>query len=489
MPASKTGILSFGAYVPRLRLQRAAIARSVAWYNAGLAALGKGERTRCAWDEDTITMAVEAARDCLSDGGQSAGKLFLASTTLPFADRQNAGLVKEALNLPDRIGTMDMTGSQRAGTSALIAALESALQGPVLCIASEHPGARPASEEEMTNGDAAAAILVGPGEPVADYLGSYQTSQDFVHQFRAAHARHTFSWESRWVREEGYGGLMPQAVSDALTSLNLAPEDISHFILASPMRGVALQVAKSAGIPADAVSDTYSDTIGYAGCAQPLVGLAGVLEEAEPGAIILVAAFGQGCDILAFRVRKAARTEHRMGLRGWLARRMPDDNYIRHLFWGGELALDAGIRGEADIKTPLSMLYRRRRTILGLVGGKCRETGTVQFPKSDVSVAQNARKVGTQADHPLSDLPAKVVTFTSDRLGVSAAPPNCYGMVEFEGGGRFVTDFADIGDTPLEVGAPVRMMFRLKRTDSRGFRHYFWKAVPDYKRPEKNEEN
>src|SRR3546814_5335185 len=97
-----SGILSIGAYVPLMRLQRAAVYEANKWFAPGLRGLARGERAIANWDEDVVTMAVEAARDCLV--GQDAADvstLLLASTSAPFADRQNAGIVKEALTLPD----------------------------------------------------------------------------------------------------------------------------------------------------------------------------------------------------------------------------------------------------------------------------------------------------------------------------------------------------------------------------------------------------
>ena len=55
-------VLAYGAYVPRLRLQRAAVVQAHQWFAPALRALGKGERAMANWDEDAITMAVEAAR-------------------------------------------------------------------------------------------------------------------------------------------------------------------------------------------------------------------------------------------------------------------------------------------------------------------------------------------------------------------------------------------------------------------------------------------
>ena len=129
-----SGILSFGGYVPRIRLNRQSIADANSWFNPGLKGLAKGERSMANWDEDSVTMAVEAARDCLKgfDRGNLAA-LYMASTSYPFQDRQNSGIVAEALRLDSAIQTMDIAASQRAGTSGLIAALLRAARAAQSC--------------------------------------------------------------------------------------------------------------------------------------------------------------------------------------------------------------------------------------------------------------------------------------------------------------------------------------------------------------------
>lgn len=61
------GIVSYGSYIPRLRLSRQSIYRQLSWLAPGLGALARGERSMANFDEDSVTMAVAAARDCLSD--------------------------------------------------------------------------------------------------------------------------------------------------------------------------------------------------------------------------------------------------------------------------------------------------------------------------------------------------------------------------------------------------------------------------------------
>lgn len=87
------GIVAYGAYVPRLRLNRQAVYDSNKWMAPGLRGHAKGERAMANWDEDSITMAVEAARDCLTGfDPKTVRSLLLGSTTHPFKDRQNAVL-------------------------------------------------------------------------------------------------------------------------------------------------------------------------------------------------------------------------------------------------------------------------------------------------------------------------------------------------------------------------------------------------------------
>lgn len=478
------GILAYGAYIPRKRLQRSAVFAAHSWFASGLKGLAKGERAIADWDEDPVTMAVEAARDTLTGiDRERIGTISLSSTTLPFLDRLNCGIVKEALSLPDTIFALDCTGSQRVATSALVQALlgaEAPGVKPHLCLAAEMRKARPASEAELLNGDAAAGVLIGSGEPIARFLGARSVTLDFVDHYRTPGMDFDYGWESRWVRDEGLAGITAKALVRGLASLNVAPGSVDHFVVPIVARGVAAQLAKGAGIAEDAVADPLSATLGDSGAAHPLVMLCAALERAAPGETIVLVGFGQGVDLLAFETTEALRElAPRRGVAQSLLRRAPDDNYMRWLFHRGLVDLERGMRAELDQKQPASTLWRNRRAVLGLVGSRCRETGTVQFPPSDVSVSPNGWHAHTQEPYSLAERRARVVTFTADSLAYSPDPPGCYGLVDFEGGGRLTMEFADVAPKDLFVGREMRMVFRIKAVDEqRGFTKYFWKAVP-----------
>ena len=178
--SSNFGIISVGAYIPRRRLQRAVIHQANSWFAPNLRGLARGEKAIVNWDEDAVTMAVDAARDCLEGHVKEDVKaLSLASTTLPFVDRLNSGIVKEALNLSEDMQALDLTGGQRAGTSALIQALKAG--ETQLCLAADNRKARAGSEGEMLQGDAAGAVLVGEGAPIATLRGSHSMTVSYTH--------------------------------------------------------------------------------------------------------------------------------------------------------------------------------------------------------------------------------------------------------------------------------------------------------------------
>lgn len=472
------GISAYGAYIPMLRLQRSAVHAANSWFAPGLRGLARGERAMANWDEDPVTMAVEAARDCLGEGPRPPlSALLFASTSAPFADRQNAGIIKEALNLPDSISALDAGGSLKAGTSALLLALQSAMSGNRLVIAAEKRKALPASEAEMLQGDAAACLMVGSGDSVARFLGHHSVTADFIDHFRQSGADFDYGWEARWIREEGHGKLALEALKSGLATLGVKPDTVAHFI-GPPARGVPEMLAKKAGIRPEAVRDTLSASVGDAGAAHPLLLLCACLETAQAGDIIALLSFGQGVDLLLFEATGTG-AKPRLGVSGHLARRRAEANYLKFLSFNGNLALDRGMRAEADMKQPLTALWRNRRTVLGLVGGRCTKTGTVQFPRSDIGVNPNDHAIGTQEDYPLADIPARVLSFTADSLTYSPDPPQHYGMIDFEGGGRMMAEFTDVAPGDVAVGQQMRMMFRIKNSDEkRGFTRYFWKAVP-----------
>ena len=273
---------------------------------------------------------------------------------------------------------------------------------------------------------------------------------------------------------------MPATLKDLFATAGVTGADIAHFVMPCTLAKVAGPIARKAGIAESALRDNLAMVCGDTGAAHALVMFAHALESAKAGELILVVAFGQGCDALLFRAtdRIGAVTPAR-GVSGFLARRREETNYQKFLAFNDTIEMERGMRSELDKATALSSLYRNRNTITGFVGGKCNVCGTLQFPKTNICVNPNCNAFHSQEPQPFSDLEGRIMSYTADNLTYSADPPACYGMVQFDAGGRVMIDFTDVTPDDIDVGRKMDMVFRIKDYDGqRGFTRYFWKATP-----------
>lgn len=473
------GLLATIRYLPRLRLERAQMLEQHRWMAPGLRALAKGRKAMANWDEDSVTMAVEAARLLRrACPDTEPAELTLMSTTLPFAERLNAGIVASALSLAPEAVLRDVGSSARAALTELSAALrrpvhEVSDHAAQVLLASERRIAQPASAQEMIFGDGAAGALLGRGQVIATHVASRSMYADLVDHFRETGSDHEYGWEERWVRDAGYMTVAVDTIRRCIADAGVAASEITHFAMPAPLSRVNEAVGKRLGIPSSAIVSAEHEVAGDLGSAQPLAMLDIALRAAAPGALILVAAFGGGCDALLLR-RTAVPCP---GVEPDAGR--SEGSYMKYLSFTRQVDLAWGMRAEIDNKTALTAAWRDHARAAHFEGGRCNACGTVQFPSAPVCVNPECHAQGSQRPISLADVAARVLSHTSDFLAYTPNPPFQFGHIDFEGGGRVLMEFTDVDADELAVGVPLRMVYRVKEFDhQRGFRRYFWKATP-----------
>ncbi|MEM6462023.1 MAG: 3-oxoacyl-[acyl-carrier-protein] synthase III C-terminal domain-containing protein [Pseudomonadota bacterium] len=475
-----SGIQSIGTYLPKSRLSRASIARALTWLAPGLEGAAKGHRTLAFWDEDSTTMGVEAARDCLSrlpceTAQDEIALLYFATVTPAFAERQNASLVHAALRLPKTCAALDIAGTPRGGLLAVKDALET--NRPTLVVAADKPIAMPGTADEMQSGDSGAAIVTGQGDGLFRYCGGATVTSAFTERYRRSGDQFATNWEERWVRNEGYLKLMPEAITRALEDAACTADSVAWLIMPATIRGIGAAVAEAAGLSAVRIADTLAADCGDTGSGHALLMLAAAMNQIRPGDRLLVAQFGQGATALLFEASEAV-DGYEASLPTQRAGGIEEDCYLKLPIFSGLLPWGKGLRGRVAIAEALSVAHRYSDALLGFEGGRCRETGSVQFPPTRISANPQAPIPDTQEPVPLADVGGRIATRTADKLAFSHHPPNCYGLVDFNGGGRLMMDFTDTDASLLHVGDEVRFVFRIKDIDAHATYHrYFWKAV------------
>ena len=478
------GISSYGGFVPRYRINRMTIVAAVGWFNPVTLGAASGEKAVANYDEDAITMNVAACIDCLR--GRDRAKLdglYAASTTFPYLERENAGIISAALDLKPAIRSADFRDSTKAGTGALLAAIDAVKSGEaknILVGASDSRLGKAGSVQEHYYGDGAAALLVSDENVIAEFKGSYSMSCDFAEQVRVSSRTFARPWEERWIRDEGYLKIMPALAAGILAKTGMKITDFTKVIYPCLYPRAHKEIAKKLGLEKGQVADPFHQNVGDVGAAHPLFMLSAALQTAKPGDKILVIGYGNGGDAIAFEVTPAiAKFSGPRGVSGYLAIREDLTHYEKYTIFRDLVPMELGIRGEFEAPTAFSTLWRSHREVMGLVGTKCKACGTAQFPAQRICVNPDCGAVDQMDPYGFSEKKGTIFAYTGDNLAFSISPPAIYGSVEMEGGGKLFLDFTDCTLEAVQVGMPMELSFRRKYIDrERGIHGYFWKALP-----------
>lgn len=468
------GIMSYGAYIPFNRLPRAEISK--VWGGRSL----PGEKAVAGFDEDSITMAVAAAIDCLKgvDYNDVDG-VYFASTTSPYREKQASALIAQVLNLDSCVSTMDFSGSLRGGTNALKAAIDAVKSGSlknVLVCASDIRPAYSNSDKEITFGDGAASILISNKDVPVEIEGSYTRFNELMDVWRSDRDAYVRSWEDVFIYAKGYTAFVSATVLVALETFNLKPEDFAKVALYSPNARQLGAVAKKVGFHLEKqIQDLLHSSVGNTGTAMAMMSLVAALEEVKAGERVLLASYGDGCDVFIMKATdKITNIKKRRGIKGHLASKKIMTSYNQYLAWRRQLETEPPRRVPLE-RPSASALLRDNKSGLAFYGVKCLNCGTPQYPPQRICLHCGAKD--QFEDYCFADKTGKVTAFSHDMLGATLDPPVTGATIDFEGGGRIKLDMTDRIPEKISVGMDVEMTFRKLRYVN-GIYDYWWKCRP-----------
>jgi 3-hydroxy-3-methylglutaryl CoA synthase/uncharacterized OB-fold protein len=465
------GIVSYGCYVPYRRLKRSAIAQVL-----GVGA-SKGERSVASFDEDSASMAVEAARDALRGvPGASIQALFFATTTPPYGEKLNAATIGAATRLPVEIRAADLTGSTRAGLNAILQGADSIRGGArhaLAAIADCRLGA-PEGKAEQQNGDGAVAFVLGSEGVVAEIEATASLTREFLDTWRSPGERFAHTWEERFGLTQAFGPLLGKAVQTVLGQAKVMPKDLAKVVLDAPNLRAVDEIARGMKLEPAQLADPLALTVGQTGAAHAGLMLAAALPAAKPGDRILVAAAADGADAILLRVTDAAARFAQPRSVGRMIESKGDVSYGSYLKWREIIPTEPPRRPDPDRPAGPPML-RSESWKYALVGTRCTACGTPQLPPQRVCV--HCQAFDKMERYPFADRTARITTYAIDRLAYSLNPPTVNVVLDFDGGGRFVCEMTDCEPEKVAIGDQVEMTFR-KLYTAGGVHNYFWKARP-----------
>lgn len=469
----QVGITASGIYIPYSRIPRKLIAD--AWGRGAQ----KGERSVAGTDEDAVTMAVEAVRQCFHTiRREDVTGLYFASTTTPYVEKSHATLVATACDLADSSFTSDFSNSTKSAADALKMALDAAASTPetqTVVVGSDCRKGYPKSDKEQLLGDAAAAVAVGSKNVIAELMGFSSVNTEIIDIWRNTGEQFLNVGEGRFISTEGYTAAMSEAVKAVLEKVGIAPDALDRVIFTTPDMRSHTSLAKKLKINPEKIQNPLMLEVGDCGNAQALLLLAAALETAKPGDTLLLAAYGSGADAFVFKVTDAVASIRRAkSVDQYLNQKRTLTSYAKFLSFRDTLTLNPG---EPFRTFPSNAgTWRDQKSILRFHGSRCKKCGEVIFPIN--RVCNHCGSVDEFEEVPMQDRTSKVFTYTIDRLaGRGDDPIVVQTVAEDADGCRHYTLMTDFEEQEVHVGMEVEYTFR-KIYKGGNYINYFWNCRP-----------
>jgi len=303
------GIITYGAYIPKYRIKTEEIAR--VWGGDGPAiarGLGVYEKALPDMDEDTITIAVEAARAAMARrtlDPKDIGAIYVGSESHPYAVKPSAVTVGEAIMATPVMTAADYEFACKAGTAAIQTTMGLTKSNMItygLAIGADIAQGEPGDALEYTAAAGGAAFVIGNDAPIAEInlTSSYTTdTPDFWRREGMPFPRHG----GRFTGEPGYFKHVLASSHMMLEKAGTKASDYDYAIFHQPNAKFAQNVGKILGFTPEQIKPglcvPYLGNT-YSGAA--MIGLAATLDIARPDDRIFVTSYGSGAGSDSFDI-------------------------------------------------------------------------------------------------------------------------------------------------------------------------------------------
>jgi hydroxymethylglutaryl-CoA synthase len=296
-----SGIVGYGAFVPRNRITSEEIAKQ---WGKDPAAIQRGlmlkEKSVPGIDEDTVTISVEAGRDAIARAGidpQSIGAVYIGSESHPYAVKPSGTILIDALGIGPEVHVADFEFACKAGTEAMFVALGLVESGRVeyaMGIGADTSQGAPNDALEFSASAGGAAFIFGKKKTLADVVDTYSYTSDTPDFWRREgefYPRHG----GRFTGEPAYFKHVLSATRGMLDRVNMKPADFKHVVFHMPNGKFPQQAGKKLGFTKEQLEVGWIvPVMGNTYSGSSPTGLAAVLDVASPGDMILITSFGSG---------------------------------------------------------------------------------------------------------------------------------------------------------------------------------------------------
>lgn len=330
------GIVSYGAYIPRYRIKPSLVAQT--WGKEIVEiekSLGVYEKAVASYDEDAITLALEAANRAIVTGQidpTQIGGITVGSESHPYVVKPSSTTVAEILGMGNNYLAADLEFACKAGTAGIQLLSGLVTQGKtklVLAIGSDVAQSKPSDVLEYTASSAAAAFVLGKTNTIANILDFTSYSSDTPDFWRKDNEKFP-SHAGRFTGQPAYFAHILAASQNLLKKTKITPADFDFCVFHMPNAKFPKEVAKKLGFsPKQLGAGFIVEKIGNPYSASSMVGLAATLDVAKNGQLIFMCSYGSGAgsDAFVFEVTKEIKNYQQRN-QFTVARQIKNKEYI-----------------------------------------------------------------------------------------------------------------------------------------------------------------
>ena len=306
-----SGIIGYGAYIPRNRIKVEEIAKV---WGADAPSYKKGllleEKAVPSPDQDTITMSVEASKNALRRAGidpREIGAVYIGSESHPYAVKPSGTVVAEALGATPEVHTADLEFACKAGTEGMFLALSLVQAGAIkygLAVGADTSQGAPGDALEYSAAAGAAAYIFGREKTVAEALDTFSYTTDMPDFWRREYQYYP-QHGGRFTGDPAYFKHVMGAAQGLLAKAKMKPSDFDYVVFHQPNGKFPLRVGEMLGFVRKQIDPGWLvPRLGNTYSGSSPLGLTATLDIAKPGNMILIVSYGSGAgsDAFIFRV-------------------------------------------------------------------------------------------------------------------------------------------------------------------------------------------
>lgn len=305
-----TGIVSYGVYVPKFRIKVDEIAKI---WEEDPDSIKNGlmveQKSAPGLDEDTASIAVEAARNTMNrtkTNPKNIEAIYVGSESHPYAVKPTATIVAEAIRATPNLTAADYEFACKAGTAGIqtcLGLVKSDMAKMGMAIGADVSQGAPGDALEYTAGAGGGAYLIGEEDVVAEIVEttSYTTdTPDFWRREGERYPQHG----GRFTGNPGYFTHVVNATNSLMKQMDTEPSDYDYAVFHQPNGKFPVKAANKLGFEEEQYEDCLVvSQIGNTYSGSTLIGLASVLDEADPGDQIIVTSYGSGAGSDSFHIK------------------------------------------------------------------------------------------------------------------------------------------------------------------------------------------